>query len=211
MSDASVICSQLSFSWPDDTPVFAGLSCTVGAGRTGLVAPNGSGKSTLLRLLTGELALDRGYIKRADGRIAALSQRLRNLLPIDQTQEQSVDVSYFDTHGHVAAARGPAAGCGNGHPAHCAGGQRADHAVARDRPQALPGRPQGCEGRGRGLVEGPTVARTTGSPPQAATCRRTPPGRRPRAAGRAPPSRRPRLRRVRRPPRRPRRPTGPAW
>nr|WP_052859356.1 ATP-binding cassette domain-containing protein [Streptomyces sp. SID7805] len=93
MSDASVICSQLFFSWPD-TPVFAGLSCTVGAGRTGLVAPNGSGKTILLRLLTGELALDGGYIKRADGRIAALSQRLRNLLPIDQTQEQSVDVSF---------------------------------------------------------------------------------------------------------------------
>lgn len=80
MSDASVICSRLSFSWPD-TPVFAGLSCTVGAGRTGLVAPNGSGKSTLLRLLTGELALDGGNIKRADGRIASLSQRLDLLDP----------------------------------------------------------------------------------------------------------------------------------
>ncbi|MGI5526619.1 ribosomal protection-like ABC-F family protein [Streptomyces syringium] len=55
MSDASVICSQLTFSWPDDTPVFEGLSFTLGAGRTGLVAPNGSGKSTLLKLIAGEL------------------------------------------------------------------------------------------------------------------------------------------------------------
>ena len=46
MSDASVVCSHLSFSWPDDTPVFQDLSFTVGPGRTGLVAPNGAGKST---------------------------------------------------------------------------------------------------------------------------------------------------------------------
>ncbi|UBU11353.1 ABC-F family ATP-binding cassette domain-containing protein [Nonomuraea gerenzanensis] len=55
MSDAFVICSGLSFSWPDDTPVFTGLSFSVGGGRTGLVAPNGAGKSTLLKLIAGEL------------------------------------------------------------------------------------------------------------------------------------------------------------
>ncbi|WP_433285129.1 ABC-F family ATP-binding cassette domain-containing protein [Pseudonocardia sp. CA-142604] len=54
MSDAFVICSNLSFSWPDDTPVFRDLSFTVGGGRTGLVAPNGAGKSTLLKLVAGE-------------------------------------------------------------------------------------------------------------------------------------------------------------
>lgn len=51
----SIVCSHLSFSWPDDTPVFEDLSFTVGAGRTGLVAPNGAGKSTLLRLIAGQL------------------------------------------------------------------------------------------------------------------------------------------------------------
>ena len=51
MSDASIVCSNLSFCWPDDTPLFTDLSFTVGAGRTGLVAPNGAGKSTLLRLI----------------------------------------------------------------------------------------------------------------------------------------------------------------
>ncbi|MEV0810823.1 ribosomal protection-like ABC-F family protein [Micromonospora sp. NPDC050200] len=54
MSDAYIICSNLSFSWPDDTPVFADLSFTVGGGRTGLVGPNGAGKSTLLKLIAGE-------------------------------------------------------------------------------------------------------------------------------------------------------------
>jgi ATPase subunit of ABC transporter with duplicated ATPase domains len=54
MSDAFIVCTNLSFSWPDDTPVFQDLSFTVGAGRTGLVAPNGAGKSTLLKLIAGE-------------------------------------------------------------------------------------------------------------------------------------------------------------
>ncbi|GAA3167089.1 ABC-F family ATP-binding cassette domain-containing protein [Nonomuraea roseoviolacea] len=54
MSDASIVCSRLSFSWPDDTPLFTDLSFTVGGGRTGLVAPNGAGKSTLLKLIAGE-------------------------------------------------------------------------------------------------------------------------------------------------------------
>ncbi|QOC91617.1 ribosomal protection-like ABC-F family protein [Micromonospora craniellae] len=56
MSDVCVVCTNLSFSWPDDTPVFRDLSFTVPPGRTGLVAPNGAGKSTLLRLIARELA-----------------------------------------------------------------------------------------------------------------------------------------------------------
>ncbi|MGI8305596.1 ribosomal protection-like ABC-F family protein [Saccharopolyspora hattusasensis] len=54
MSDAFITCFNLSFSWPDDTPVFQDLSFTIGGGRTGLVAPNGAGKSTLLKLIAGE-------------------------------------------------------------------------------------------------------------------------------------------------------------
>ncbi|MBB5774004.1 ABC-F family ATP-binding cassette domain-containing protein [Nonomuraea jabiensis] len=53
MSDSCIVCSRLSFSWPDDTPVFDDLSFSVGSGRTGLVAPNGAGKSTLLKLIAG--------------------------------------------------------------------------------------------------------------------------------------------------------------
>ncbi|MFJ2766829.1 ribosomal protection-like ABC-F family protein [Streptomyces sp. NPDC087300] len=55
MSDAAIVCSNVSFAWPDDTPVFHDLSFAVAPGRTGLVAPNGSGKSTLLKLIAGEL------------------------------------------------------------------------------------------------------------------------------------------------------------
>ncbi|MCX0247628.1 ribosomal protection-like ABC-F family protein [Streptomyces drozdowiczii] len=75
MSDASLICSNLSFSWPDDTPVFSGLSFSVGTGRTGLVAPNGSGKSTLLRLLAGELRPNAGSVT-VDGTLGYLPQSL---------------------------------------------------------------------------------------------------------------------------------------
>ncbi|MGW2590628.1 ribosomal protection-like ABC-F family protein [Streptomyces sp. NPDC001515] len=75
MSDASIICSQLSFSWPDDTPVFAGLSFTVGPGRTGLVAPNGSGKSTLLKLIAGELRPTAGSVT-VEGTLGYLPQSL---------------------------------------------------------------------------------------------------------------------------------------
>ncbi|MEV6162507.1 ribosomal protection-like ABC-F family protein [Streptomyces sp. NPDC052052] len=75
MSDASIVCSNLSFSWPDDTPVFEGLSFTVGSGRTALVAPNGSGKSTLLKLIAGELRPTTGSVS-VTGVLAHLPQSL---------------------------------------------------------------------------------------------------------------------------------------
>ncbi|MGW3497383.1 ribosomal protection-like ABC-F family protein [Streptomyces sp. NPDC001020] len=75
MSDASVVCSNLSFTWLDDTPVFQDLSFTVGTGRTGLVAPNGTGKSTLLKLIAGELRPGAGSISVA-GTLGYLPQSL---------------------------------------------------------------------------------------------------------------------------------------
>jgi ATPase subunit of ABC transporter with duplicated ATPase domains len=62
MSDAFVICSKLSFSWSDDTPVFQELSCTFGRGRTGLVARNGAGKTTLLELIAGKFRPNSGTV-----------------------------------------------------------------------------------------------------------------------------------------------------
>ncbi|WP_217144952.1 ribosomal protection-like ABC-F family protein [Streptomyces sp. AC627_RSS907] len=75
MADASVICSNLSFAWPDDTPVFEDLSFTVGPGRHGLVAPNGTGKSTLLKLIAGELRPTRGSVT-VTGTLGHLPQSL---------------------------------------------------------------------------------------------------------------------------------------
>ncbi|MDW5610529.1 ABC-F family ATP-binding cassette domain-containing protein [Mycolicibacterium sp. jd] len=72
---SSVVCTHLSFSWPDDTPLFTDLSFTVGAGRTGLVAANGAGKSTLLRLIAGELTATAGAVT-ADGVVGYLPQTL---------------------------------------------------------------------------------------------------------------------------------------
>ncbi|MBF6076538.1 ABC-F family ATP-binding cassette domain-containing protein [Nocardia beijingensis] len=75
MSDAYIICSDLSFSWPDDTPVFDGLSFSVPGGRTGLVAPNGAGKSTLLRLIAGDLRPSGGGVS-VQGALGYLPQNL---------------------------------------------------------------------------------------------------------------------------------------
>ncbi|BCJ46975.1 ABC transporter ATP-binding protein [Actinoplanes ianthinogenes] len=71
----SIICTSLSFSWPDDTPVFDDLSISVPEGRTGLVAANGAGKSTLLRLIAGELHPTGGSVA-VDGVLGYLPQHL---------------------------------------------------------------------------------------------------------------------------------------
>lgn len=71
----SIVCSHLSFHWPDDTPVFTELTCAFGRGRFGLVAPNGAGKSTLLRLIAGELTPSAGTVV-VDGVLGYLPQNL---------------------------------------------------------------------------------------------------------------------------------------
>ncbi|WP_369214900.1 ribosomal protection-like ABC-F family protein [Streptomyces flavofungini] len=75
MSDAAITCSNLSFAWSDDTPVFTDLSFTLVTGRTGLVAPNGSGKSTLLKLIAGELTPATGSVS-FSGTLGHLPQSL---------------------------------------------------------------------------------------------------------------------------------------
>ncbi|GAB3745875.1 ABC-F family ATP-binding cassette domain-containing protein [Amycolatopsis oliviviridis] len=70
-----------------DRNVFAGdgVDLTIrGPERIALTGGNGTGKSTLLRVLNGDLVPDGGVMKRAEGRIAYLSQRL-DLLDLDRT------------------------------------------------------------------------------------------------------------------------------
>ncbi|MGP3986086.1 ABC-F family ATP-binding cassette domain-containing protein [Streptomyces sp. 3N207] len=71
----SLVCSRLTFSWPDGSPVLTDFELTVGPGRTGLIGLNGSGKSTLLKLLAGELRPEAGSVKVA-GEVGYLPQSL---------------------------------------------------------------------------------------------------------------------------------------
>ncbi|HEX7746595.1 MAG TPA: ABC-F family ATP-binding cassette domain-containing protein [Micromonosporaceae bacterium] len=71
----AIACSDLTFTWPDGEPVFAGLDLAVGPGRTGLIGANGSGKSTLLRLIAGDLSPHGGSVQVA-GEVRYLRQDL---------------------------------------------------------------------------------------------------------------------------------------
>ncbi len=58
----SIVLTNLSLSFDDGPPVLESITCTIPAGRVGLVGRNGAGKTTLLRLITGELAPTAGSI-----------------------------------------------------------------------------------------------------------------------------------------------------
>lgn len=113
MSDVSVVCSNLSFAWPDDTPVFQDLSFALASGRTGLVAPNGTGKSTLLKLIAGDLHPRTGSVSVA-GTLGYLPQSLpltgdltvaevlgiaAIIRAIDAVESGDVDEKHFTTIG----------------------------------------------------------------------------------------------------------------
>jgi ATPase subunit of ABC transporter with duplicated ATPase domains len=72
---AAIVCSDLSFSWPDGATVLAGLNTAFGPGRTGLIGVNGSGKSTLLKLIAGELSPAEGAVK-TRGEVGYLPQAI---------------------------------------------------------------------------------------------------------------------------------------
>jgi ATPase subunit of ABC transporter with duplicated ATPase domains len=72
---AAIVCSDLSFSWPDGVSVLSGLTVSFGPGRTGLIGVNGSGKSTLLKLIAGELRPGSGAV-RAQGEVGYLPQAI---------------------------------------------------------------------------------------------------------------------------------------
>lgn len=72
---APVLCTGLSFAWPDGTQVLDDLSWAAREGSTGLIGRNGSGKSTLLRLIAGRLLPSAGTVHVA-GNPGYLSQDL---------------------------------------------------------------------------------------------------------------------------------------
>ena len=72
---AAIVCSDLSFSWPDGASVLSGLTVSFGPGRTGLIGVNGSGKSILLKLIAGELRPGSGAV-RARGEVGYLPQAI---------------------------------------------------------------------------------------------------------------------------------------
>ncbi|RSN64538.1 ABC-F family ATP-binding cassette domain-containing protein [Actinomadura sp. WAC 06369] len=71
----AIVCTDLSFAWPDGTTVLDGLDAAFGAGRTGLIGVNGAGKSTLLKLVAGELRPGSGSVT-VEGEVGYLPQTL---------------------------------------------------------------------------------------------------------------------------------------
>ena len=73
---AEIVVSGIEKSFEQDRVVLDGVSFQVDAGeRVGLLGPNGAGKTTLLRIMTGELAADKGSITIPQGRrIGYISQ-----------------------------------------------------------------------------------------------------------------------------------------
>jgi ATP-binding cassette subfamily F protein uup len=109
---------DVSFAWPDGTPVLRNVSLRLEPGaRVGVVGPNGAGKSTLLDLVAGRLDAVSGTVERGAtvqlgyydqlGRTLDLSQRVREAVAGDKGEPSLADVSlmrrfWFDGDGQFA-------------------------------------------------------------------------------------------------------------
>ncbi|MDP9824031.1 ABC-F family ATP-binding cassette domain-containing protein [Nocardioides massiliensis] len=109
---SAVVLHDLSFHWPDGTPVLTHVSGAFSAGRTGLVGANGAGKSTLLRLIAGDLqptdgtltttgtvAVLRQDVTRAGGTLADLLGIAEVRAALGAVESGSVDPTHFDVIG----------------------------------------------------------------------------------------------------------------
>ncbi len=99
-ADSLLQCDALSFGYAGDT-LFSDVTFRLHAGeRLALVAPNGAGKTTLLKLLTGELAPERGraFIP-PSVRVGYLTQNL-HLAP-----EMTVENALLSKYGDVVTLR----------------------------------------------------------------------------------------------------------
>ncbi|RPG82308.1 MAG: ATP-binding cassette domain-containing protein, partial [Crocinitomicaceae bacterium TMED209] len=75
---------SLSLTTPDGTPLFDGLSLSLGRERIGLVGRNGCGKSTLLRAIAGEVTPARGTLS-VHARLGRLAQIADESLTLSET------------------------------------------------------------------------------------------------------------------------------
>lgn len=73
---ASVSLHQLSYSTPDNQPLFTALELSFASQRTGLIGRNGTGKSTLLRIIAGRIAPAAGSVS-IQGSIGMLEQSVQ--------------------------------------------------------------------------------------------------------------------------------------
>ena len=73
---ASISLHQLSYSTPDNQPLFTGLDLSLGNHRTGLIGRNGTGKSTLLRIVAGLIHPASGSVT-IQGTIGMLEQSVQ--------------------------------------------------------------------------------------------------------------------------------------
>ncbi|WLP91798.1 ATP-binding cassette domain-containing protein [Gordonia sp. NB41Y] len=110
---SSITLSDVSFTWPDGSVVFDGLSFVVPSGVCSLVGVNGAGKSTLLHLMAGTVRPTRGSVS-VPGRTALVPQHpdadphatISDVLGITETrtalrriENGSVDEADFDIVG----------------------------------------------------------------------------------------------------------------
>ncbi|UEA59923.1 ATP-binding cassette domain-containing protein [Gordonia otitidis] len=108
----SITLSDVSYAWPDGTPVFDDLSFSVPRAVYSLVGANGAGKTTLLRLIAGGLVPVSGTIITGDVALvpqhafADATQTVASALNIDEIRAAisaieagSVDEAHFETVG----------------------------------------------------------------------------------------------------------------
>ncbi|MGV9481747.1 ABC-F family ATP-binding cassette domain-containing protein [Gordonia aichiensis] len=108
----SITLSDVSYAWPDGTPVFDDLSFSVPRAAYSLVGANGAGKTTLLRLIAGELVPTSGTITTGDVALvpqhafADATETVASALGIEAIRSAiaaieagSVDEAHFETVG----------------------------------------------------------------------------------------------------------------
>lgn len=74
VSGGAVALRNVSFAYPDGTPVFTNINLSIGAGeKVGLVGPSGAGKSTLVKLIRRHFPIQSGVIEVDGQNIASVT------------------------------------------------------------------------------------------------------------------------------------------